>query len=497
MTVEHPMSATDTVRRINARWVLTGELVLVTACHLGGEATGLTDMVLLRDAREALPLLPGTTLAGALRGHLTDVLEGFRADEPPAVAELFGGERGDDEGSQSPLVVFDSFGQLPRGRLVELRDGVALDARSGTVEDNKKYDLELLAPGTVFPLRLELAIPDRQREDVLLSQLIAALDGLASGHVSLGARRSRGLGAVTTRAWKARRFDGSTARGWIDWLTTDALVPMDTKAQTAATPRDAVALALKRAGVKSALTAPADRRALTTVEVTLSFPGALLVRSPAPTADAPDVTQLASGGRPVLPGTSVAGALRTQASRILHSIAAREGVVGERADACVDTLVSRVFGPRLAGDRDSRPEPRASKLRVSECTLSARRARVTRIRVDRFTQAVASGALFDEEPVVGAQARLTVELREPEEWQHGLLLLLLKDLLAGGIPLGGTVAVGRGVCSGRAELHASGWPRAVTLTPEEAPPGDDRARVDAAIRAVGDEIRARREGGVG
>ena len=44
-------------------------------------------------------------------------------------------------------------------------------------------------------------------------------------------------------------------------------------------------------------------------------------------------------------------------------------------------------------------------------------------------------------------------LRRPEEGAVGLLLLLLKDLLSGALPVGGTSAVGRGVLQGDARLH--------------------------------------------
>jgi CRISPR/Cas system CSM-associated protein Csm3 (group 7 of RAMP superfamily) len=494
MSASDRMTGAGRVREIGARWVVTGEVVLVTACHLGGEATGATDMALLRDARQGAPLLPGTTLAGALRSHLADVLAGFRKREPAAVATLFGGDRGDDEGSQSPLVVFDSFGELPRNAAVELRDGVSIDAASGTAEDHKKYDLEVLPPGTTFLLRLELVVSEPQKEDELLSLLTASLDGLATGRIALGARRSRGLGAITTRAWRARRFDLSTATGWVDWLTSDAVRPTDSGIQATQTPRDAVTAALKRSGLKVTLATPADRSNRVIADVTLSFPGGLLVRSPPATASAPDAVHLVSGGRSVLPGTSVAGALRTQALRIVRCVAEREGA---RAvdDAVADDAVAKVFGPRLHGISDPNFKPSASRLRVSESALTARRVRTTRIRVDRFTQGVTAGALFDEEPVVDAKMKLTIELRDPEDWELGLLVLLLKDLLSGDIPLGGTVAIGRGACTGRAELRVAKWPRPIALAPGASPPSDDLTRLDDVIGALGGRLRARTEGG--
>ena len=89
-----PLGDTNGPRSLRARWVVCGTMRLETAMHLGGEPTDRTDMQVLRDPREGAPLLPGSTLAGALRSALADRLAGYGSDEPEAVAELFGGRRG-------------------------------------------------------------------------------------------------------------------------------------------------------------------------------------------------------------------------------------------------------------------------------------------------------------------------------------------------------------------------------------------------------------------
>ena len=45
-----------------------------------------------------------------------------------------------------------------------------------------------------------------------------------------------------------------------------------------------------------------------------------------------------------------------------------------------------------------------------------------------------------------------MEIRSPSDWEIGLVLLLIRDLLRGEVPVGGSVSVGRGVLSGRAFL---------------------------------------------
>jgi hypothetical protein len=114
-------------------------------------------------------------------------------------------------------------------------------------------------------------------------------------------------------------------------------------------------------------------------------------------------------------------------------------------------VVDKLFGPQLGNgvlDQDAQ----ASRLRVFESTITdGERIRQTRIRADRATQGVVKGALFDEEPEIGGRVTVRLELRDPQVGETGLLLLL-KDLLSGDLPVGGTASVGRGVLRGTADV---------------------------------------------
>ena len=59
----HPMVGPGGIRPVVARWVITGELVLDSAAHLGnGEEGTAVDMALVRDRAEEKPLLSGHLL---------------------------------------------------------------------------------------------------------------------------------------------------------------------------------------------------------------------------------------------------------------------------------------------------------------------------------------------------------------------------------------------------------------------------------------------------
>ena len=209
------------IRPVHARWVVCGELVLESACHLGNGGQGdRVDLPLLRDRAEGRPLLLGTSLAGALRSYVSDRLSGYSSSEGGRVSELFGGQRGDEDGWQSPLIVFDS---LSGEAAIEVRDGVALDAARGAAAEHLKFDREVLPARTRFPLRLELVVTEPSREAEELDLLAAALSGFQQGDVPIGAQRSRGFGACRVSSWRIKRFDLSNQDGWLAWLASDHL----------------------------------------------------------------------------------------------------------------------------------------------------------------------------------------------------------------------------------------------------------------------------------
>lgn len=430
------------VRPIVSRWTISSEVALETAAHLGGGAGETADMVLIRDAHTGGPILLGTSLAGALRSHLADVLSGYGTPENERVARLFGAARGVDLGAQSPLIVFDSFGVLPNGYAIEIRDGVQIDAPHGTAEEHKKFDLEVLPAGTSFPIRFDLIVSNLDEEPELLSLLVAALDGLSSGDIALGARRSRGLGALRASKWRATRHELLSREAWLAWLLAEGDAP---SAEGTNDVNDVHEVCERAFGGRT-LAVVEDRRRRLVIDAEVTSTGGLLIRSAPSTPDAPDAGHLRSAGRSVLPGTSVAGVLRRQALRVAHIVR------NEQGDA--DRWVERLFGPRMEGVTETEVRNlHASKLRITESVVEGgMRSRPSRIRIDRFTQGVVPGALFDEEPEHGGRVRLRFELREPVPGELGLVLLVLKDLLTGELAVGGTSSIGRGRFSGSATL---------------------------------------------
>jgi CRISPR/Cas system CSM-associated protein Csm3 (group 7 of RAMP superfamily) len=428
-------------RALTARWTIQGVLTLRSAAHFGGaQGDDDADMMVLRDRLTGQPFLPGTSLAGALRSHLADRLAGYATEEPAIVELLFGGKPQDDPaivGPQSAAIVFDSFVRPGAQRHSEIRDGVAIDGPSGIASDHFKYDIEVLPAGAQFDIRVDLLVP-REKNDVdwsdsfatppddfeqgLVALLTTAISGLES-EISLGAKRSRGFGQLSIGDWSIHRFDLQTREGWLGWLASDHEKPASGGAVAwPPAPMDRVV----------------DRRKRVTVTANLEVEGAIQIASPSADPEGTDVAHLRSGNQSIVAGTSLAGALRNRALRIANVVRENDGAL----------WVDALFGPR--GPKNLK----ASRLRVSESVIDGgRRLRPTRIRIDRFTQGVVDGALFDEEPQFGGSVTVKLELRDPGDGEAGLVLLLLKDLLTGDLPIGGTSSVGRGVLKGFAQIE--------------------------------------------
>ncbi len=428
----------DKSREIVKRIVIEGQLTLETPTSLGnGETVGPTDMNLLRDPVDpSRALLIGTSIAGALRNYLREVRHGYGEPSPKdsPVLTLFGESRGADAGNQSLLIVDDARSEAPAA--VEIRDGVRIEAATGTAAKGAKFDIELLQAGTTFPLRFELLIPQDQDEAALKEALAQALYGFEQGEIPLGARKRRGFGHCrVVDGWQVTTYDLTTPVGIVAWLRED---------ESLAQPFDAVSEGL-------GVTLPKeDARRRFELDATFSLDGSLLIRAEAESgADAGQLRSPRPGKKvpvPVLPGTSLAGVLRHRALRIANTLAT--GGQGVK-------LVEEIFGRSPTEDDKTLT---ASRVAVQETEVKGVRPLVqTRVKIDRFTGGAYPTALFSEEPVFGgpdSRVQVKLTLRNPEDHEVGLLLLLLKDLWTGDLPVGGESSVGRGRLQGiEARLH--------------------------------------------
>lgn len=476
-------------RSIIERVIVRGELVLQSPAHFGGaEADALTDMPVLLDEVDSQPLLPGTSIAGALRNYLREVQVGngvkipkknidtedaFKTERERAATLLFGGFRGDDEGEQSPLVVEDAIGSLSD---FELRDGVSIEAETRTAKDSQKFDIQLLGAGTSFPLQFELAITEppesmhlsyEKYRAKLLNALATALKGFEESAITLGLRKRRGFGKCHVAGWEVTFYNLKDKQGLLDWLSSDR--------GWVERPKPSLKPIKESLSAKELIK---DERKRATLKATFGIDGTLLIRSGfgdlGARADTVHLHATRKKGTdisntPVIPGTSWAGILRHRALKIARTLSDDKPKLDKDKKPVVDKngklvpevqdFIDGMFGPSVIEEKSEekfnkeREPVKASRISIEESEVKqAESLEITRVAIDRFTGGAYEGALFTEQPLVGAkdsEVELVLTLRSPDDPEIGLLLLLLKDLWTGDLPIGGESGVGRGRLRGK------------------------------------------------
>lgn len=402
-----------------------------------GMDDGLTDILILKN-KQGQPFIPGTSLAGVLRGEIASVYGEQTA------AKLFGSLEGD--ANQSLLNISDVV--LNEADII-VRDGVAIDPVIGVGVSGAKFDYEALERGATGELLMEATL--RQQDLQWLADgfsyvhnsfaaagdcygdMAATLADLLSGGVSVGSMTAKGYGRIAGKEAVAYYdFDFRQPQGAEQWLTY-----LEAGKLTRA------------AYVGSGENALAEQNFYLQADCALQ--GSMLIRSDDLTeeqaAEGISAVQLKSGKDYVIPGTSWKGVLRSRAYKILLALT---GQNSGKAKAFLENC----FGFASEGTAS---QGKKSRLSVEESYISSNDLKAmahSRNRIDRFTGGTVDSALFTDEPVWQhklQQPVITLKacVKNCTEAEAGLLLLFLKDLWLGNANIGSGKGIGRGVLYGR------------------------------------------------
>lgn len=345
-----------TAVRLGGRILAGGCLRAVTPVSVGGlEGRVGVDLAVARDGHHR-PYIPGPSLAGALRSQHPAVGEEAKATDralwgfqEPAE----GGQRG--SGRASRLLVEDAIVRFPGGEPV-VRDHVALERTTGAAAHGRKFDREVLPRGAEIDLRLTLELPPEEEEAERLSQRLGVLLQLAAQRrVRLGGGTTRGLGVVELDSLELVKEDLRSADGVRAALARRSGLSDATTARA----RDAAgvtALAKKRLGGADDLPPqPAvirlKWRPAGPIMVAAGLAG--LGVDTLPLADPVGAEGENAKVAFVLPGSSLKGAVRAHAERLLATLLdlpAIEPAEGkEPAEGIEAQLVRRESGRACAG----------------------------------------------------------------------------------------------------------------------------------------------------
>jgi len=384
--------------RITKKIYVKGNLILVSPLIMSGGADDITDKDLIKNGAGEY-IIPGTAAAGVIRHYLKETYSGLSVDE------VFGAE-GDN---QSMLVFYDS--PIVGSAQISVRDGVAIDGKTGTVKDKSKYNYQILEAGNSFTFRIGLTLRENSSgaEDVM-DHLIHALQ---KEEIYFGAKTSRGFGKVRLDEVKTLSLDfsdGANAENWINfsWDKVSGKYTINSD--------------IKNSGIYTSITAG------------FKIASSLLIRSYSKNPEDADSYHLHSSDKPVIPGTSWAGVLRHCVENIL-----------EELDYKKPDILKDLFGFVDQKTKEAKP----SRIIIEESIIeSAMDMRYTRNKIDRFTGGTVDTALFDEQAVYGGTTALAIRIKNAQDYEIGLILLALKDISNGIQPVGGDSNIGRGILEG-------------------------------------------------
>ena len=394
---------------LKGKIILEGVIELLSPAIIGSGRDEHSDIDVLRDS-EGKVYIPATSFAGVLR-HTIKLDDSYKGK-----LEHFWGTSKEEQNHQrlrQSSVRIDDLLPVDKSSVV-IRDGVKINNKKGIAEDKGKFDYEVIEPGARFNLHIEVTL-DGIEDDFKKIMLATIINLLKEGKIRIGAKTNSGFGRINLVDEKICIFDFSKKEDVLRWLKQDL-------------------------SVLSALGAdPFELKPKTfTISADFVIKNSLIVRSYIFDPDKPDIENIKSNGKPVLPGTSIKGAIRARAERIVKTLGKSESVISD-----------------LFGEVDEKKKlAKKGRITVEESVIDGYPEEVqTRIKIDRFTGGTIESALLETKPLFskkdGKVINLKITIRDYKDHEAGLMLLVLKDLWTGDLPIGGEKAVGRGVLEGR------------------------------------------------
>ncbi|NMF84117.1 RAMP superfamily CRISPR-associated protein [Nodosilinea sp. P-1105] len=278
-------------RKIETRWKISTTLTALTPLHVGSIGGDVdTDLALAVNGRGHY-YLPGTSLAGALRGWMA------QSRDLDQVRDYWGDHDSEHRGA-SFILVEDAEITLGKGQRIEIREGVGIDRYTGAAAEGFKYNRAILPKGVSIPLEITLDC-QKSHDPAELWQVLQALE---QGDIRIGAAKTRGLGKVQLTDIQIHRQDLNSADGLFEALL-DQVSPQDWNQLRQAAPYLPPARLNFTLGWE-----PRD-------PVMVKTEGDGLAVDILPL-----VSQVDAGVRFVIPGSSIKGVLRAHAERIVRTV---------------------------------------------------------------------------------------------------------------------------------------------------------------------------------
>ena len=485
---------------MNDMRIIHARIVLETALHIGSGKNQFPADSPFRRAGDGRLMIPGRAICGCLRSTATrlapslnlkkGVCRVIRSESRPAsptekegacgciTCQLFGDRYPDEKQQEAAASRLWFYDALQTCRIqTHVRDGVGINRKQRAAARNVKFDYEIVPAGATFDFSLTWE-PAGVNDDEQVMLLAAALQEWVEGRGQLGSSSARGLGQFHLEDLRCERIALQTADQLVDYLSCSDHTAIhgspDGWFETA------LAAAVRRVKTVSLAHDNPNGAASWFVRVNfdLLFQGQFLSNDPlAAAATGFDHAPLAEvfwdaenkQGLPVISGSSLRGALRSRAERIARTLAALHRT-GRKCRPVCDPLERDLSQPdaSCAARLEVKSEEQDVKVHEEDLCLACRLFGSSRLgsrlwvrdaswqggkvkwdprdflAIDRFTGGGQEGAKFDAAGLVQPRFQSCIVLQSPAGWELGWLVLILRDMAEGLIPLGFGSAKGFG-----------------------------------------------------
>lgn len=420
------------------------EFKLASSLAVGSGHSLLTDKDVIRD-RRGKPFIPGSALAGIgesiLKKYAPDqnVLiadSNKKRKKSPWLRHYMGDVKRstqDDpnaESIESRILFYDAnvLESEAEKERISVRDGVGLDEWK-TAKKGQKYDYEILEPGIIFVTLIEQNIFENilKNKTKIIDEPVSDLIARAwkKGKVYLGAKTSRGYGAVESVTIKTREFNFADEKSTKEYAEFDPFDPDEWHVDCFKCNESLEKLALEKEAEEEI-----------TLNLELSLKGPILIRKYSTQVEKgkvlPDFSQqyvLDPDNKevqiPVIPGTTWAGAFK----------------------AHMETLAPGSTASYFGFVDLEKKEKKKSSVRFSESRIKDSSAKqISRNAIDRFSGGSVDGALFTEKSWYEGTTTLKISFpRDVTDDFKYALAASITDLSNGFMAVGGATSVGRGI----------------------------------------------------
>ncbi|MBP6738783.1 MAG: hypothetical protein KA146_02280 [Leptospiraceae bacterium] len=436
----------------------SGTLELKRPAIIGSGKSENSDIDILRNS-EGMAFIPATSFVGVLKNHIVE------NEEDKNLSDLFWGfsnenisekqsKKGELTTYQSSLVCSDLNIKNKVTSKINTRDGIKIDASLGTVKDKSKYDYEIIESGTQFEFTFELPLLELsevgnkvQKDGKDLSSfkneliyyskfmIVKINETLDSDIFSIGAKTNNGFGKIKLVNSNIQFYDYKNLKDILNSLKNS---------------KNEKTISIEELAKDENVRKYIDKNKTKTgfkIMATFAIENSFIIRSYSNNPRDPDSVHIKSTeGKNLLIGSSLKGAIRSRAEKILWTIG---------YDPTKEPWKNFFGHEGIEGINREKMQAHKSRLSVTESFFENKpnEELQSRIKIDRFTGGTIEGALFDSMPLFQnkdntASVIFEINIRDFENDRDkaavGLLLLVLKDLWTGDLPIGGEKNVGRG-----------------------------------------------------